>query len=339
MSQSKSSTKKKPPPEKGAGQATLFSFFAKAPAKAGASPPAQAVKKAVNASGSSKAAPAAAAAVKAAKPSAASSKGKSPAAPKPKPATASIAPSNGSSAAASTAAGGAGAELIGQSIEVYWADDDQWNAAVVSAYSAADGKHTLDYSAGDQERVVLCTQRWRKADSASQESAGAAASSTRVDIDVEQEEDEVVVKPSQRASKHKKMRVLDSDEEAELDDAPSLPTAAVKKQSGKAAAAASSDAEDATWMASEGSGSEEEEASDAPSDDDSDASNSDADEVTPGKRKKGKAKASSGSKRLRKSSGGFSIVETKTPVHSAKRAAKTGPSVSFKLMHFRSKQL
>jgi hypothetical protein len=316
MSQSKSSSKKKPPSEKGAGQATLFSFFAKAPAKAGSSPPAQAVKKAVSAPGSGKAAPAA----KAAKPSAASSKGKSATAPKLKPAA---------------AAGGAGAELIGQSIEVYWTDDKQWNAAVVSAYSAADSKHTLDYSAGDQERVVLSTQRWRKVDSASQDSAGAAASSAPVDIDVEQDEDEVVVQPSQRASKPKRMRVLDSDEEAELDDAPPPAAAAAKKPS-KAAAAASSDAEDATWLASDASESEEEEASD---DDaaDSDASDSDAEGVTPGKRKKGKATAkagsgSSGSKRLRKSSGGFSIVETKTPVHSGKKAAKAGPSVSLHMM-------
>jgi hypothetical protein len=331
MSQSKSSSKKKPPSEKGAGQATLFSFFAKAPAKAGSSPPAQAVKKAVSAPGSGKAAPAA----KAAKPSAASSKGKSATAPKLKPAAASAAPSNGSSAVAAAAAGGAGAELIGQSIEVYWTDDKQWNAAVVSAYSAADSKHTLDYSAGDQERVVLSTQRWRKVDSASQDSAGAAASSAPVDIDVEQDEDEVVVQPSQRASKPKRMRVLDSDEEAELDDAPPPAAAAAKKPS-KAAAAASSDAEDATWLASDASESEEEEASD---DDaaDSDASDSDAEGVTPGKRKKGKATAkagsgSSGSKRLRKSSGGFSIVETKTPVHSGKKAAKAGPSVSLHMM-------
>ena len=65
---------------------------------------------------------------------------------------------------AATDAATAGAELVGQTIEVYWELDDAWYAADVLAVDKRDGKHKIKYQEdGVVEKIRLAGEKWRAA--------------------------------------------------------------------------------------------------------------------------------------------------------------------------------
>eukprot|EP00171_Calliarthron_tuberculosum_P001315 IDg1315t1 len=50
---------------------------------------------------------------------------------------------------------------VGQSIEVFWPDDNQYYRGKVSAINESDGKYTIDYDDGDQEIITISNEVWR----------------------------------------------------------------------------------------------------------------------------------------------------------------------------------
>lgn len=49
--------------------------------------------------------------------------------------------------------------LVGKHVKVFWPDDQEWFTGEVIYYSAQDGKHTIHYTDGDRERVILANER------------------------------------------------------------------------------------------------------------------------------------------------------------------------------------
>ena len=63
----------------------------------------------------------------------------------------------------STVPGRVGHAMVGRTIEVYWAADDEWQEGRVLAYNPATGKHTVEYlQQGAREQLTLAREQWRQ---------------------------------------------------------------------------------------------------------------------------------------------------------------------------------
>lgn len=129
---------------------------------------------------------------------------------------------------------GFGAEVVGRRVSIFWPEDDEYYSGTVSGFNGQDGKHSVLYDDGEEERVMLANETWRWEEG--EGPAAAPAASTKRDAkaaaESSGEEDE-----GQPAPRKRRSVVLDDEEsecEMDLDDLTATPAApkATQQQGG-----------------------------------------------------------------------------------------------------------
>jgi hypothetical protein len=215
------STTKKAAPKPAAEQASLFSFFGK---KDKESPPAP------QASSSTSSAPDAIRT---------STRGEDVT-----PGNPSMSPENvqQGSSGPDKAVKGFGAEVVGRRVSIFWPEDDEHYSGTVSGFNGQDGKHSVLYDDGMDERVMLAneTLRWEEGEGPAAPLAASAKRDAKAAAESSDEEDGCQPTPRKRRSV-----VLDDEEsecEMDLDDLSATPAAPKAAQQQKKDAAPGSQA-------------------------------------------------------------------------------------------------
>lgn len=124
-----------------------------------------------------------------------------------------------------------GPEVVGRRLSVFWPEDDEYYAGVVSGYNSEDGRHTVMYDDGEEERVMLSneTLRWEgeEGEVSVKRPLAPAAPSRKAPEEEDDDEDETPIPRKRRTVVMEDEE--DSESEMELDNLSATPSAATSQ--------------------------------------------------------------------------------------------------------------